>query len=133
LLGTGESLFDALEVFLQERVPLQVKVVLSEPLATLLPAVEIRKVTVLNIGSSVAQDYDKTDDKGALADRVGQRLNQVPSEPRHVVDGVVADSELGGEESSQGVHLQHVPTLLCHLDLRLALIKRLKLELSEGL
>ena len=133
MLGTGESLFDALEVFLQERVPLQVKVVLSEPLATLLPAVEIRKVTVLNIGSSVAQDYDKTDDKGALADRVGQRLNQVPSEPRHVVYSVVADSELGGEESSQGVHLQHVPTLLCHLDLRLALIKRLKLELGEGL
>ena len=99
LLSAFEPLFDALEVALEEGVSLQIEVIPVEPLALLIPAVELLEVAVLNVGTAVFQDENETCDEGTLTHRVGERLDQIPTEPRDVVDGIVAEEELNGEEA----------------------------------
>ena len=83
-------MFNTLKAALKEGVPLQIEVVLFHPVSPLLTAVEFFKVGVLNVGATVAQDNEETKDERALADRVSNGFDKIPSEPANVVDSMVA-------------------------------------------
>jgi len=117
-------------------IPFEVEVVFLLPSALLDAAVKSLEVRILNVGASILHDHDESYQEGTLTDRVSQRLNQIPSEPLDMEDGVVPSDELGCEEAGQASNLHHVSTSLFSFDGCFLHLKSIKFTLglqSQGL
>ena len=76
---------------------------LSLPLSALGILEVFLESSILHADSSVPQYVDETQHERALSRRVSQWLDQIPSKPLHVEDGVISHQELHREE---GGHTQ---------------------------
>jgi len=85
---------NALELSLHELKAVKVEIVFADPLA--LPFLEevIIQLSVLYTTTLVLHHKDQASNHAALRHRVSYRLNQIPAQPWHTKDSVVAYAEL---------------------------------------
>ena len=95
--------------------------ILPQPL--LLFHVVLLHARVFDVGSSVAHDIDQAEDKTSLAYRECHGLHQIPSEPRHVENGVVAEQELSREKAGHQGDLKSVSGPVSFLNLVFLLLQ----------
>jgi hypothetical protein len=82
---------------------------------------------VLGADVSVSVHVEQAEDAAALRNTVGERFNQIPAEPRHAEDGVVADPELQSEPGRHQPEHSLLLAVLLFADVGVVLLKLIEL------
>ena len=98
LLSFLELMYDFAELLMQEGKSIRLDAVLPVPFGQSAGLEILGNAGELSTLSDIPEAIENTSDEHALSECVGKWLYQVPPEPVHFIDAVVAHSKLQGEK-----------------------------------